>query len=217
MIECNNLSFSYDQKPILKKINFSIKKGSIGVLIGVNGSGKTTLLNCISGNFRSSGYIKKDANCRFIKQLPAFCDELTGIEYLDILLTTVVNKNKNQINALIKTIGIAQDLNKRIKEVSLYTKNILIMLSSVCLDSKTIILDDPLNGLDHDSQQKLIEIIKTLKDQNKTILISTNKIYFGFEIADEILVLHRGKVRQYKNAFKTIKQYENKVMTLLLK
>jgi len=89
------------------------------------------------------------------------------MEYLDILSTAIGNKNKNHINLLIKTIGIAQDLNKQIKEVSLYTKNILIMLSAVCLESETIILDDPFYGLDHASQQKLIEIIKTLKDQIK--------------------------------------------------
>lgn len=217
MILCRNLNFNYNQKQILKNVNFTIENGTIGVLVGVNGSGKTTLLNCIGGNNSYKGYISTDANCRFIKKLPTFCDNLTGIEYFDILITAIGNKNKNQINSLIKTIGIAKDLNKHIKEVSLYTKNILIMLSAICLESETIILDDPFNGLDHASQKKLIEIFKTLKSQNKTILVATNKIYFGFDIADEIIVLHKGKVKQYKNTFPSIKQYENKVMNLLLK
>lgn len=220
MISCKNVFFEYDNdkgNPVLKNVNLSLKNGNIGILLGLKGSGKTTLLECIGQNFCSyTGVITTENNCRFIKELPEFCDDLTGLEYVDMLLSIGGNKTNEIVYQLINSIGIKKNLEKLIKNSSLYTKNIILLLSTLCLDSDTILLDEPFYGLDRKSQLVLIELIKMLKEEKKTILISTNLIYFGFELADDLFILHRGKIKQIKNIFKSSTQYDRIVLPLLL-
>ncbi len=217
MISCNNVFFEYEvDNPILKNVNLSLSSGKVGVLLGLKGCGKTTFLECIGKNNNTyKGLISTEDNCRFIKELPEFCNDLTGLEYVDMLLSIGGNKTTGIVYELINSIGIKRNLEKLIKDSSLYTKNILILLSSICLDSDTILLDDPFYGLDRKSQLVLIKLIKMLKEQSKTILISTNLIHFGFDIADELFILHRGKIKQLKNVFKNSTQYDRKIMPLL--
>lgn len=219
MVNCKNVSFEYEgDKKLLKNINLNLPTGHIGILLGLNGCGKTTLLKCIGNSLNTyNGIIKVEDNCRYIKELPAFCETLTGIEYVEMLLTLGGNKTNHLVYKLIDSIGIKKDLNRSIKSVSLYTRNVLVLLSSLCLDSEIILLDDPFSGLDRKSQLLVMKMIRMLKEERKTILIATNLIYFGFEVADELFVLNRGKIRQIKNIFQNSIQYENRIMPLLLK
>lgn len=219
MINCKNVSFEYEaNKKILKKINLTLPTGHIGVVLGLNGCGKTTLLKCIGKKLNTyNGIIKVEDNCRYIKELPAFCEELTGVEYVEMLLTLGGNKTHDLVYKLIDSIGIKKDLNRAIKDVSLYTRNVLVLLSSLCLDSEVIILDDPFSGLDRKSQLLVIKMIRILKEERRTIIISTNLIHFGFDIGDELFILTRGKIRHVRNIFKNSIQYENQIMPLLLK
>ncbi len=219
MINCKNVSFAYEsEKMVLKNINLTLQTGHVGVLLGLNGCGKTTLMKCIGNHVNSfNGIVKTEDNCRYIKELPPFCEDLTGIEYVEMLLTLGGNKSNDLVYSLINSIGIKKDLEKLIKEASLYTRNVLVLLSSLCLDSQTLLLDDPFSGLDRKSQLLVIKLIKMLKEENKTILIATNLMYFGFDIADDLFILHHGKIRQMKNIFNNSVQYENHIMPLLLK
>jgi len=219
MITCKNVSFEYESnKRVLKNINLSLPTGNVGVLLGLNGCGKTTLLKCIGKNLNTyEGMIHTEDNCRYIKELPALCETLSGIEYVEMLLTLGGNKTNELVYNLIESIGLTKDLHQEIKNVSLYTRNVLVLLTSLCLDSEIILLDDPFSGLDRQSQLLVIKIIKMLKKESKTVLISTNLIYFGFDIADELFVLHRGKIKQIKNVFNSTIQYENRIMPILLK
>ncbi|QVK17467.1 ATP-binding cassette domain-containing protein [Mycoplasmatota bacterium] len=219
MINCKNVSFEYEKnKKILKNINFNLPTGHIGVLLGLNGCGKTTLLKCIGKNLTHyNGAIKVEDNCRYIKELPTFCEELTGIEYVEMLLSLGGNHTNDLVYKLIDSIGVKKNLELLIKNTSLYTRNVLVLLSSLCLDSDIILLDNPFSGLDRKSQLLVIKLIKILKEERKTVLIATNLTYFGFDIADELFILNRGKIRHIKNIFHSSIQYENQIMPLLLK
>ena len=219
MIECKNVSFNYEgQNELLKGVSFSIERGSIAYLLGLIGCGKTTLLNCIGGNIKNyNGLIKTDENCHHFNQLPIICDKLTGIEYIEMLMTLRNKVDNSDVNDLISTLGISKLLNRPIKDAAPYTKSLLILLSSICSDSNTIILDDPFKQIDRKSQIKLTSIIKKLKEQGKTVLIATNVIYSGFDTADELLILHHGKIRQFKNNFESMTHYENKILPIMMK
>ncbi|HEY8364782.1 MAG TPA: ATP-binding cassette domain-containing protein, partial [Haloplasmataceae bacterium] len=217
MIKCQNVSFSYDMKnKVLKKVNLHLETGKIGVIIGLNGCGKTTLLKCIGKSINNyKGTINTSNKTCYINDLPDDCENLTGKEYLNKLYTFLESKKRNLIDTMIKFSGINDDINKRIKLVSLYTRQILIILTAICFDSDTLLLDEPFLGLDRNSQLLIVEIIKLLKAEGKTILIGTNLMYFGFNLADTIFILHQGKVKQINNGFINHKYYDDHIFKLL--
>ncbi len=218
MINCKNVSFDFKSKKVLKNITFKLDEGKVGVLLGLKGCGKSTLLKCIGNSIRDyKGNIKTDDKCRYINQLPDFSKSLSGIEYVEMLLSLGGNETNDLVYRLIDSIGIKKDLHHIIKDTSLYTQNVLVLLSALCLNSHTILLDEPFRGLDRKSQLLVMKLIKILKEEQKTILIATNLIYFGFDIADELFVLHRGKIKEIQNMFHNSLQYEKRIMALLLK
>lgn len=218
MVICKKVSFKYDSKKVLKDVSLQLNQGEIGVIIGLNGCGKSTLLKCIGKEIDNYyGNISTDVNCRYIKELPIFAYKLTGIDYLEMLLTLGGSKANNLVNKLVDSIGIRPDLQNSISIVSPYTRQVLVLLTAICLDSDTILLDDPFKGLDHHSQKLVIQLIKMLKEENKCILIATNLIYYGFEVADVLFLMQRGKIKQIKNDFSNGIEYEKQMMNILLK
>lgn len=218
MILCKNVAFQFnDEKELLRNVSFNIPSGSITYLLGLNGCGKTTLLNCIGGNYKDyKGLIKTDPNCRFITTLPEICNDLTGMEYIE-MLTSLRNKlDESDVYEMIESLGVRKLLEKPIKNCAVYMRNLLMIFTSLCTNSEVIILDEPLRNMDHQSRKNLIHMIKKLKEQGKTVLIATNIIYSAFDVADDLIVLHRGKTKQFKNLFKDIKHYENKIMPLIM-
>lgn len=218
MIICKNVSYGYAKsKKVLKNVNLNLAKGKIGALLGVTGSGKTTLLKCIGNKITDyKGTIKTDDNCRYITQLPTFSNNLTGLEYVDILLSIGKNKTGELVNKIIDTIGIREDLKQKLSDISLFTNNVLILLSSLCLDSDTLIVDEPFKGLDRKSQLLIIDLLKILKEEGKTVLYSTDLLYYGYNIADELFILNKGKIVNKLNSYSNELEYERNVLSVLI-
>ncbi|ERJ11825.1 P-loop NTPase family protein [Haloplasma contractile] len=219
MIKCNKLTVGEGDQTILKNIQFEIPSGKVGVLLTLDEQGKQTLLNCINENQSYIGDVNKgNENDRvsYYKKLPMVCNDLTGFEYLEMLLAMNTSIHTESVWDLVKSLGIDYELNVSIKKVSLYTNHCLILLASLILDNDIILIDEPFYGVDRESQKNIIKIINNLKEKGKTILISTNIIRFGFEIGDELLIMTKGKLKQVNNLFKSIKQYEINVMPLLM-
>src|SRR5690554_4877974 len=141
MIICKNVSYTYDsKKKVVKNVNMKLSSGKTGVLLGVAGSGKSTLLKCIGKNIVDyKGNIRTSDNCRYINHLPSFSDNFTGIEYVEMLLSLSDNKTNELVNNVIDSIGVRKDLNKSIKIISSYTRKVLILLSTLCLDKEIIL------------------------------------------------------------------------------
>jgi len=218
MIICKNVSYTYDsKKKVVKNVNMKLSSGKTGVLLGVAGSGKSTLLKCIGKNIVDyKGNIRTSDNCRYINHLPSFSDNFTGIEYVEMLLSLSDNKTNELVNNVIDSIGVRKDLNKSIKIISSYTRKVLILLSTLCLDKEIILIDEPFKGLDHKSQLLVLELIKLLKSKGKTILFSTSLFYYGFYLADELFLLNKGKIVHMLNNFINEKEYEKQILDLLL-
>jgi ABC-2 type transport system ATP-binding protein len=213
MVKCKNLSY----QNIFNKLNFTIQKGKIAVLLGLKGSGKTTLLDCIGGNCEDYSGDFYAENCHYLKELPSFCEALTGIEYIEMLMTLSGERNKTEVTTLIERLCLNKELNKHISETCLYTRKVLILISSVCFDHhNTILIDEPFTDFDIETQKIILEIIKHVNAQGKTLIVATNDIDLSYELADEILLLHNGKIKQIENKFSSNKQYEDKVLSLLM-
>lgn len=229
MIEFQNLYFSYkDADESIKDISFFVKRGECIILCGKSGSGKSTILRTISGlapvfyEGTLQGRIEVD------KRIPAELKseeraKLFGVVFQDprsqFFMNTVQDeicfaaenigvpskKIKELLYEVSEFIGIEDLLLRNIDELSSGQKQKVAIASSLILQPKVLILDEPTSNLDIQGSKILIEIIKKIKDKGISIVISEHRIDSFKEVADRFLYINEGKLDEIW----TSKQFEN--------
>lgn len=195
MIEIKNLSKSYGTKQVLENINLSFEPGRIYGIVGENGAGKTTLFRCLSGlesysgNIESSFKSLKD-HLGYLETTPVFMSYITGWEYLKLLC---VSKNIETENFYEQNI-FDLPLDQYAETYSTGMKKKLGLMGVLLRKNDILILDEPFNGVDIQSNMMITQIIEDLKKLNKTILISSHIFSTLSQMSDEIVLLSKGKV-----------------------
>ena len=206
ILKIENLTKSYETNNVLKGINYEFNSGKIYGLLGRNGAGKTTLFNCINKDISYEGIIKLDnkeinndeiSYCIAEPLVPEF---LTGREFLNFF----IDINKNNIENLktpeeyFKLINIEQEsLDKLLKEYSTGMKNKIQMLVNIILNTKILLLDEPLTSLDVVAQEEMKSLLKDLK-KDHILILSTHIMELALDLCDEIVILDNGVLTQVK-------------------
>ncbi len=172
IIEIEDLSFSYKDKPIFEKLSVRIPNNSINFLIGTNGSGKTTFLKILF--FNNKKYLKTD-DFQFIWEFQNLYEELTVLQNFKIFFH--LNKKKNlefekELGKILKYFNIKEYLNKEVKKLSYGYKQRVLIARSIMINPKLLIIDEPFLGLDYSSYLSFLKIINDY-NENTTFLIST--------------------------------------------
>ncbi|SFU84123.1 ABC-2 type transport system ATP-binding protein [Clostridium sp. DSM 8431] len=185
IIEIVDYTKSFKGTTILNKINLNVKKGKTYGIIGRNGSGKTLIFKAICGFIRpTSGYVKVKGqkigsdvdfpdNVGALIEQPGFLPNYSAFDNLKFLA---------QINNKIDNSKIIEVLHfmelpigdKKVKEFSLGMKQRLGIAQAIMEDPEILILDEPFNGLDKYSVEKLKEKLIQIKDGGKTILLTSH-------------------------------------------
>lgn len=175
MIELNKLIKKYNNNLILDIEYFRFEKGKSYMIIGNNGCGKSTLIKCILGiNKINSGNIDIDTkNIGYVPEKYYFPDFCTIEKFLSSILELYSQKNKsNLINYYCNLFSI----NKR-KNISKLSKGMsqkVLIIQALIHNPDLLIFDEPLNGLDPESQKSFLNIVDELKEAGKTIIITTH-------------------------------------------
>lgn len=193
MIIIENLSFAYDEKPIINGISMMLEEGIHGI-IGINGSGKTTLLNLIygllkpnSGSILYNGSPKMKKNTSFVGTENYFFSRITGREHLSLF------KNPDfDDNLWGNILGIPLDT--YISSYSTGMRKKLSILTSLKTNKEVYIFDEPFNGLDLESCQVIVLILKELKNKAKTIIITSHIIDVLKELCNKYYLLSEGEI-----------------------
>jgi len=192
----------------LSNFNLEIEEGEIFGLLGPNGSGKTTLLKTILGLiFPTSGKVeifgKEIGNIEvkreigFLPENPYYYEYLTGPELLDFygnLFELPKGIKKKRADELLSMVGLA-----KIKHLALrnYSKGMLERIGLACAlinDPKFLILDEPTTGLDPIGGRETRDLLLKLKEQGKTILLSSHFLSEVERICDRIGILNQGNL-----------------------
>ena len=202
LIEVKNIHKRYAKYHALDNVSFNIYEGRICGLIGENGAGKTTLIRIISGLIKQdSGEIVGLKGCKLssIVEAPALHLNLSAYDNLHYqLLLCGENPSHEKIEEVLNLVGLADvDLKKKAKDFSLGMRQRLAIGLAIIDSPKLLILDEPINGLDPKGIKDIRDILATLKnDFNITILISSHILSELDLIADDYVIMSKGKVIQ---------------------
>lgn len=206
MITISNLSKSFKKNEVLRNINMKLEEGNIYGLNGRNGTGKSVFLKIICGIYSpSTGSVLFDGknynknnlyvpNLRALIEKPNFFPELTGLENL-ILLSKIQNKiTISDIEKTLKDVNLYSEKDKKYSEYSLGMKQKLGVAQVLMENPDIIILDEPFNGIEKSSVEKIINLLLEEKKKGKLIIISTHIREDLIKLSDTIYTFDNGEV-----------------------
>lgn len=207
MIHINDLSLKIKDDVILEDINIHVQRGRITALVGRNGCGKTMLIKCITGFVKpTAGEVIFDGkrigqdvdfpvNTGIIIETPTFVPYYSGFKNLMELALLQKKIGKNEVEEVLKKVGLYEDRNKLVRKYSLGMKQRLGIAQSLMENPDTLILDEPMNGLDNEGVNLVRNILTELKKQGKTILLVSHNAQDIEVLCDEIYEMDKGKIK----------------------
>lgn len=204
IITLENISKSYKSGTILDNVSFSFEKGKCYGIIGRNGSGKSVLLKLIAGfAYPDSGKItirgktlKKDIDfvddAGVIINSPEFINSMSGLNNLLYLAEIRKKIGKEKVLETLKTIGLESAMKKRVSTYSLGMKQRLRFAQAIMEEPELLILDEPMNALDNDAVSEVRTLLLSLKNQGKTIILTSHSTEDIDVLCDTVCELDKG-------------------------
>lgn len=206
MIDISRVHKRFGRFVALHEINLSIERGKVTGIIGPNGSGKSTLMKSLlglvtptSGDITINGYLLNGSSdyrktLGYVPQIARFPLDLTGRETIEIVKG--LRKEIPTLEAeLISRFKLESELPKRVRAMSGGTRQKLSIVLACMYDPALLICDEPTAGLDPVANTRLKELLLSLKQKERTILMTTHIMSDLDEIADNVIVLLEGRVR----------------------
>lgn len=203
MITVNQLTKTINKKPILKQVSLTVNKGEIIALVGPNGAGKTTLINCLTGLIRpTTGEINlfgaNPLNKKNKMKLGVMQQESTTLDNVKVkeLLTLFRSfyLDPLSLDDLLNITGLAEHQNTYTTKLSGGQKRRLTFGLSIIGRPELLFLDEPTTGMDVTSRKIFWGKINTLKEQGKTIILTTHYLEEIEKVATRILLMKQGEI-----------------------
>ncbi len=204
------VSKSFDDKVVLRDMSFEVRRGEIVSLLGPNGSGKTTalriavgLLKPSRGNVYIMGFsvfgdpVNSKKYLGYVPETPILYDNLTGFEYLELVLDLWrlnISDKYNEIIKLTRILDLEQSLEELTVNYSAGMKRKLMIIGALLHDPIVLIMDEITSNLDPKAIVTIKQLLEGLKDLNRAILISTHILEIAEELADRTLILRSGEI-----------------------
>lgn len=211
IIEISNVSKIYKRNIkkfyALKNLSLQIREGEIFGMLGPNGAGKTTTLKIIAGIINpSSGKVlikgepvgeKTKSQIGFLPENPSFFKNLKARELLN-LVGDIFNfspmKKKERIDELLKLVNLERFGDEKISTFSRGMIQRIGIAQAIFHDPEILILDEPMTGLDPLGRRMLRELILSLKNKGKTIIISTHDLEDAETLCDRVALINKGEL-----------------------
>lgn len=201
----------YKKKEVLRDVSFSLGQGDVLGIIGENGAGKSTLMSILvtlikpeSGDvlFEGCSVVEKPnivrGNIGYVPQDIALYEDLTGFENLKFWMKTYHAKPKDfkeQLDSIIKIMDLSEkELNSKVRTYSGGMKRRINIGVALLNNPDIIVMDEPTVGIDISSKQYILDVIRVLKKQGRTIIYSSHYMDEIEYICDKICLLSKGQV-----------------------
>ena len=216
LLEMRGITKTFPGVKALDNVNLQVKEHHIHALVGENGAGKSTLMNVLSGIYRYGTYtgdIYFDGElCKFrkiqesekkgiviIHQELALVPQLSVAENLylgneRLSCRGVVDWSRTHMEAqkLLNSIGLNIDTEAQVQTLGVGKQQLIEIAKALAKNVKLLILDEPTAALNDEESEKLLQLLRKLKDQGITSIIISHKLNEVREVADEITILRDG-------------------------
>ena len=204
LLEARGVSKRFGDQLALDDVSFAIRQGESVALWGANGAGKTTLLRALLGVMPFDGEVRiagldvrrQGRQARrlvgFVPQEIAF-PEMTAGEAL-ALFARLHGAPRQRIAALAARLGLQDELDKRVQELSGGRKQRLALAVALVADPPLLLLDEPSSSLDAAARRELADHLLALKGEGKTLIFSSHRADEVMRLADRVIHLEDGRL-----------------------
>ena len=195
----------------LDNASFSIPRQSITALVGINGSGKSTLFKAIMGFVKSSGgrielfggSVKDALKANLVAYVPQneeidwdfpvlVKDVVMMGRYGHMGFLKIPNDNDYEIvKDSLKKVGMLELENRQISELSGGQRKRVFLARALAQQSEIILMDEPLTGIDVNTEEEIMELLREMKVEGKVMLISTHNLGSVPEFCDRTILLNK--------------------------
>lgn len=205
-IETINLTRRYGRALALDNLNLTVAQGSIYGFIGPNGAGKTTTLRILAGLLTpTSGAVHLmgkpiGANQHLVGYMPDVSgtyEHLRVWEFLDFFARChglEAAQRQRTVDSLLDLVGLGTRRNVFVQDLSRGLQQRLSLAHALVHDPPILLLDEPASGLDPRARVELRELLVTLRDLGKTILLSSHILSELAEICNEVGIIESGRM-----------------------
>jgi iron complex transport system ATP-binding protein len=214
MIEINALTFSYNHKPVLSGIDFSVKAGEIVCIIGPNGSGKSTLLRCMNKilKFKQGAVLIQGKNIRSIRlrdlsrqmgYVPQHETRSFAFTVFESVLMGrrphigwhVADQDLAVVHNTLHHLGLVELRRRRVDELSGGERQRVFIARALAQEPSVMLLDEPTSSLDPRHQLEVFELITGLsREKGITIVCAIHDLHLAARFADRIVMLKKGRI-----------------------
>lgn len=214
MLSVKNLKKSFGKNAVLKDISFDVNTGDIIAIVGPSGSGKSTLLRCLnmietpsSGKivFEGTNLVDKKTNLSLVREKIGMVFQqfnlFNHLSVLDNLMLAPVKLKvmgegsaKRKAIMLLEKIGLKDRALSYPSSLSGGQKQRVAIIRTLMMDPDIILFDEPTSALDPEMIGEVLDLIKMVASENKTMIIVSHEISFVKSIANRILFLENGKI-----------------------
>jgi iron(III) transport system ATP-binding protein len=219
LLEVENLRHAYGRHEVVAGLSFSLARGAIGCLLGPSGCGKTTVLRCIAGfeairegEIRLAGRTVSAAGVMvppeqrrigMVFQDYALFPHLVVADNIAFgLHDTRREERAARVRELAELVGLSAALDKYPHEISGGQQQRVALARALAPRPELLLLDEPFSNLDIDLRERLsLEVREIIKASGATAVLVTHDQQEAFAMADDIGVLHRGRIQQWDSAY----------------
>ena len=219
-----NLVKKFDDITAVNDISFEVKEGEIFGLLGPNGAGKTTAINTMvgllkptSGDVYVGGYNVRKSLSK-VKKFIGVCPQhaaiykfLTGRENVELFgnLHAMDKKElKQRVDYLLNAVNFTEASTRKAKGYSGGMLRQINMLMALVNDPYILFLDEPTVGMDPRARRKTWEFIASLKEQNKTVILTTHYIEEAEALSDTVAIIDYGELIAMGSPKELMEQHE---------
>ena len=214
----------------LKPINLTIRKGEIFALLGPNGAGKTTLISVVcgivtptTGTIIADGHDIQTDYRRAREKIGLVPQELTTDAFETVLATVTFSRglfgkapNAAHIESVLRELSLWEKRNDKIMTLSGGMKRRVMIAKALSHEPDILFLDEPTAGVDVELRRDMWNLVRRLREQGVTIILTTHYIEEAEEMADRVGVILKGELILVEETSALMKKLGKKTLTLNL-
>ena len=204
MLTASNLTRSFGERVAVQNVSFSLAPGEIFALLGPNGAGKTTTLRMLAGLIApSSGSVRVDGqemsrdgasrlrrHIGFLTETPGLWDRLTVRQNLAVYARLQgLERPQRVVDAALDLFGIRDRAQEVAAHLSKGLKQRVALARTLLHEPDIVLLDEPTAGLDPESARDVRELVIRLRDEKRSILLSTHNLDEVERVANQVAVI----------------------------